>query len=317
LRELGLNGEYKLYPIPPLPEGACQLNELINNVRGNELHGLNVTIPHKQAVIPLLDELTPVARAIGAVNTIFRDKGKLIGDNTDAPGFLADLQRFMPTLFQSQENIPPSAMILGSGGGARAVVFALAQSGWKITIVPCRKEDEQQAQSLAADIQQFTISSLPDGSAIIAALPFDLSSFILHPSPDLIVNCTPLGMSPNLDTSPWPAEVPFPSGAVLYRITSFHGVGNARCTSGLIVRALDRDQATRRSHAQGCWIVTAHPPLSPHHRCRAGLNFNELKCANIRPAPTSGRRWGDGRQKTSLRGQRGWIYQWLNSYVGL
>ena len=70
------------------PDDQQGLKDLLARVRSGEIIGLNVTIPHKQSVIPLLDELTPTAQAIGAVNTISMQNGKLIGDNTDAPGFL-------------------------------------------------------------------------------------------------------------------------------------------------------------------------------------------------------------------------------------
>ena len=93
LAALDLPGEYRLYPVPPLPEGQARLAELFEQVRSGDLDGLNVTIPHKQTVLPLLDELTPTAPAIGAANLIFLKDGQLIGDNTDAAGFLADLQR--------------------------------------------------------------------------------------------------------------------------------------------------------------------------------------------------------------------------------
>ena len=93
LQALGLEGEYRLYLVPPLPEGQEQLKTLVKQVRAGEITGLNVTIPHKQAVLPLVDELTPAARAIGAVNTLYLWDGRLVGDNTDAPGFLADLRR--------------------------------------------------------------------------------------------------------------------------------------------------------------------------------------------------------------------------------
>src|SRR5688572_4283038 len=68
LQAVGLQGEYSLYPISP--DDPQALEQLLGRVRAAELHGLNVTIPHKQAVIPLLDELTGTARAVGAVNTI-------------------------------------------------------------------------------------------------------------------------------------------------------------------------------------------------------------------------------------------------------
>ncbi len=95
LLALGLSGEYQLYPIPPLPEGEPALRALLARLRAGELYGLNVTVPHKQAVLPYLDELTPLAQHIGAVNTIYARRGRLVGDNTDAPGFLSDLRRVM------------------------------------------------------------------------------------------------------------------------------------------------------------------------------------------------------------------------------
>ena len=84
----GLKGDYSLFPVSPDdPQG---LNDLLARVREGKITGLNVTIPHKQNVIPLLDELTPTAEAVGAVNTISVRNGTLMGDNTDASGFLAD-----------------------------------------------------------------------------------------------------------------------------------------------------------------------------------------------------------------------------------
>ena len=92
LESCGLQGDYSLFPIHP--DDQQGLKELLARVRSGEITGLNVTIPHKQSVIPLLDDLTQTAKAIGAVNTISMQNGKLIGDNTDAPGFFADLKNF-------------------------------------------------------------------------------------------------------------------------------------------------------------------------------------------------------------------------------
>src|SRR5436190_763853 len=93
LQATGLSGEYLAYPVSPDdPQG---LADLLGLVRAGGLQGLNVTIPHKLAVMPLLDELTETAQAIGAVNTIYLKDGKLTGENTDAPGFMADLRKFL------------------------------------------------------------------------------------------------------------------------------------------------------------------------------------------------------------------------------
>lgn len=201
LTALDLAGEYRLYPVPPLPEGRGDLAELVQQVRHGRLHGLNVTIPHKQNVLPLLDELTPAARAIGAVNTLYRQAGRLVGHNTDAPGFLADLERLG---FAGPTSGPrPKALVLGAGGGARAVCCALAQAGWQVCITARRFE---QASALAA--------GLSANSWAASALTYQPASLLLPFS--LIINTTPVGMYPDVQASPWPDGIPFPAGAAVY-----------------------------------------------------------------------------------------------------
>ncbi|HXQ37917.1 MAG TPA: hypothetical protein VN843_28175, partial [Anaerolineales bacterium] len=85
-----LDGDYSLFAIHP--DDRKGLQGLLSRVCSGEIQGLNVTIPYKQNVIPFLDELTPTAKAIGAVNTIYLRENKLIGENTDASGFLSDLK---------------------------------------------------------------------------------------------------------------------------------------------------------------------------------------------------------------------------------
>jgi len=190
LEACGLQGEYSLFPIAP--DDMQGLKDLLARMRNDEIHGLNVTIPHKQNVIPLLDELTPTAQAIGAVNTISMRDGKLVGDNTDAPGFLTDLGGL---------NISEvsRALVLGAGGSARAVVYALVHAGWDVTLSARRPE---QAQALASNyhlpIYQFPI---PDSQP---------------PTFNLLINTTPLGMAPNVDASPWPEHLAFPMDAAVY-----------------------------------------------------------------------------------------------------
>ena len=206
LRSTGLAGEYRLYPIPPFPEGQAAMLALLNRLRSGELLGLNVTIPHKQNVIPFLDELTPAARAIGAVNTIcVRRDNHLVGDNTDAAGFFSDLQRFAPFPSLPSSFIPegPSSLILGAGGSAHAIVYALAQAGWNVYVAARRLE---QAQALVA--------SLSTGKTMITAIPLDAEAYSRQVS--LVVNTTPVGMFPNSQASPWPEATPFPTGAFIY-----------------------------------------------------------------------------------------------------
>ena len=114
LNALGLAGEYRLYPVLPLPEGTGVLSELLRRMRSAEIQGLNVTIPHKGSVTPYLDDMALDAATIGAVNTILFRDGHLVGDNTDARGFLADLELLAPDLLTSSPK-PRSSLVLGAG----------------------------------------------------------------------------------------------------------------------------------------------------------------------------------------------------------
>lgn len=213
LAEFGLQGEYKLYPVPPLPDGETALKDLLLDVRLGKLKGLNVTIPHKQAVQNLLDELTVVARKVGAVNTIFLRQGRLTGDNTDVRGFLADLARAFSWEITAEGTVVrsdrPHALVLGAGGAARGVVYGLISSGWSVTVAARRIE---QAQNLISSFIGQT-SGQASLAAICLALP-DLSQ--LARPVELVVNATPLGMVPEIHSSPWPEGIPLPAGATVY-----------------------------------------------------------------------------------------------------
>jgi shikimate dehydrogenase len=203
LHSCGLDGRYSLFPVPP--DDKEGLKEILKRVRRGEIQGLNVTIPHKQAVIEFLDELTPAARAIGAVNTIYPQDGKLIGDNTDAPGFITDLKR----AFDLSSFLPhPSALVLGAGGSARAVVYALANDGWNISLAARRMEQAQQLADICTNDQ------LPLTTYDLTTLETNLQSLL--PSLSLIVNAIPVGMAPNTGQSPWPENLSLPPRAVVY-----------------------------------------------------------------------------------------------------
>lgn len=205
LKALDLPGDYRLFPVPPAPHGDEAIRDLFEQMRRGEMHGLNVTIPHKQTVIPYLDELTPTALAVGAVNTIVYKAGKLIGENTDCPGFLADLavQLENTGMRKLRDRTGNSALVLGAGGSARAVVFGLLQNGWQVSIAARRPE---QAQEL---MRSFSSCSMLVGEMNMlrseAAQNFQL-----------IVNTTPLGMHPNVEDSPWPTNMPFPKKVFVY-----------------------------------------------------------------------------------------------------
>jgi shikimate dehydrogenase len=211
LRSLGLAGDYRLFPIPPMPEGLPQLEKLLDTLRRGELCGLNVTIPHKQSVLPLVDELTSAAQSIGAVNTLYIRKGALVGDNTDASGFAADLERVLGPrqgTGLSKTGSHAWALILGAGGSARAVVYALIQTGWKVHIAARRLEQ--------ADELTFSLMDLAPPGALAASRLGELPGTIARCPFHLIVNTTPIGMVPKASASPWPSGLPLPTSAFVY-----------------------------------------------------------------------------------------------------
>jgi shikimate dehydrogenase len=113
-RELGLDWRYLALPVPPE-----RFEDTVRALPASGYAGANVTLPHKLAAHALADELTPAAKAIGAVNTLTFDGGRIEADNTDAGGFLDALG----------EPPPRRALVLGAGGAARAVVWALLEAG--------------------------------------------------------------------------------------------------------------------------------------------------------------------------------------------
>lgn len=201
LAAAGLMGSYRLFPVSPATVGQG-LPALLQQIRQGNLHGLNVTIPYKQQILPLLDELNPVAAAVGAVNTVYmKDDTFLQGDNTDIPGFLSALK----ALPEPGSGPPAYALILGAGGAARATAYALATAGWQVCLA-ARRPDSAHA------IQATLETHLPQATIQVAEFP--VSNTIPNWNDiALVVNATPLGMWPNVDHSPWPAALPFPRHA--------------------------------------------------------------------------------------------------------
>ncbi len=181
---LGLDWRYIL-----LPTSLEQLEVVVGRVRSGELSGVNVTIPHKQAVMLLLDDIDPAAQAVGAVNTIVRREGRLIGFNTDTIGFKISLLETGIVI----ENQP--CAVLGAGGSARAVVYVLRELGARITIYA---RDVVKASVLSSGVRPLS----------------DVAH--IDPATRLIVNTTPLGLHPNINASPWPANVSLPPSVLVF-----------------------------------------------------------------------------------------------------
>lgn len=208
LRSLRLEGEYCLYPVSPEEREVSQLESLVARLRAGELHGLNVTIPFKVRICSLLDELTPRAAAIGAINTLYERNGRVIGENTDSPGFLAAVRQEFPQFFTGDEK--RRALVLGAGGAARAVIYALLERGWQVALA---------ARSLEAAegcVEQLEKTNHSGEIEVIRLEPESLIQPLKEHSPDLIVNATSAGMAPDVDVSPWPHAVPWPKNACVY-----------------------------------------------------------------------------------------------------
>ena len=123
--ELGLDWTYSLFPTQP-----GELESLLKSLDAQNIVGVNVTMPHKQTIMPYLDHISNEARIIGAVNTIQIQNGKMIGHNTDGIGFLNALKE------AGHELAGMRVALLGAGGAARAVIFSLAQAEVdRITVV--------------------------------------------------------------------------------------------------------------------------------------------------------------------------------------
>jgi shikimate dehydrogenase len=196
------------YAYVPLPAPQACLAQAIQGAVTLGFRGLNVTVPHKQAVLPLLDEIDPAARAIGAVNTIRFDGPEPGGGsmpisrgyNTDWSGFQADLTALGVAVAGE------TCYVLGAGGSARAVVYALAKAGADVHIFARRSEQAAQlVQALSPHLAGASLSA-HDWQGLYAPLP----------RPRLIVNTTPVGMHPHAEATSWPDDAPLAGTSFVY-----------------------------------------------------------------------------------------------------
>lgn len=190
---MGLDARYEAWNTPPEEVGAA-----IERMRANDEHlGMNVTVPHKQAVMQYLDAVDDTARAIGAVNTIHKRDGQLIGYNTDCSGYIRSLlEAGCPVKGKS-------ALIVGYGGAERAIAYGLAEAGvTSIAICGRRPEGVEEAVN-----QLRATSRWPMNLDAVTEDATDLRWAVQ--AADIVVNCTPIGMlhSGTEGTSPVPGEM--------------------------------------------------------------------------------------------------------------
>lgn len=173
---------------------SAELSAAVNGMRALGIRGLNVTIPHKVAVLQFLDELDPLARNIGAVNTIVNEDGKLKGYNTDATGFLQSL------VAAGFDPAGKKTVLLGAGGAARAMGFALAQNGADISIM-VRENRLEQAAMLTKNLE------IVSGRQVTALEITESNLETALKYADLLVNATSAGMTPDAGSTPVPSRL--------------------------------------------------------------------------------------------------------------
>ena len=193
---LGIDATYEFWDRPPM-----DLSAAIAGLRGEDFLGANVTIPHKERVVPLMDRMTEEAHATGAVNTITREGKRLVGHNTDVPGFKIALDKLV-----GKQKMPRYAVVLGAGGGARAVVHGLITLGFQRVIVFNRHlhRAEGLVKHFGRSAAHMELRAMPWHESIIEA---ELAKT------KVLINATSIGLTSDL--SPIPAEILQPNLLVL------------------------------------------------------------------------------------------------------
>lgn len=191
------------YVYLPFHIAGADLEIAIAGFQAIGLRGFNITIPHKQTIIPLLSDISEIAKFVGAVNTVWRTEHGWYGTNTDVAGFLAPLQTYQRNWSQT------SVLILGCGGAARAVVVSCIQLGCKNIHIVARNW-----QKLAQFQQSWQQVNLP---ITVNIHPWEKLPELISIA-ELLVNTTPVGMTPNVAESPVDARLmeKLPESAIAY-----------------------------------------------------------------------------------------------------
>jgi shikimate dehydrogenase len=198
---VSLDADYRLYEINTNCNPDTELQFLIQQMRLGKIHGLNITIPYKEKIVQYLDEILSDAGEIGAVNTIVRSGNQIIGYNTDAPAFAKEIEQFKMTEQQL-------ALVLGAGGAARSVVYTLNKMGWQVIIAA------RSVPKATQFLHEMGYKKKKQNYHVTELSAHGLQTWIKKIN--LIVNTTPLGMSPLLSDTPWPKGLSFPEKGALF-----------------------------------------------------------------------------------------------------
>jgi len=246
---LEIDARYELWDRRPL-----DLADAIAELRGDDFLGANITIPHKEHVVPLVDKLSEEAQAIGAVNVIARDGKKLIGHNTDVAGFKSALDKIV-----GRQKMPRHAIVLGAGGAARAVVYALITEGFQRVVVFNRHlhRAEGMVRHFGRSASHMDLRAMPWHNSVLEA---ELAKT------KLLVNATSIGTVPTetpipaellpsdllvMDLVYKPAPVAAPSGCRGGALHHAERRAHAAPAGRAFIRAVDRQGSPARRHAGG------------------------------------------------------------------
>lgn len=180
-KELGLSHHYHAFDLSPE-----QLEDGVDAMKMLDIQGFNVTIPHKVAIIPLLDDVEQEAIDIGAVNTVYKRDGKYIGTNTDGSGYLFSLL----TLIGEKNLSGKKILVIGAGGAARAVAVSVSQS--EVASLTIANRTLEKAEELSKLCQHYSVAN----AITLSEAETSLGQF------DIVINTTSIGMSPHLDRMP-------------------------------------------------------------------------------------------------------------------
>lgn len=253
----GLNWRYHTFSVAPE-----NLEAAVLGLKALGIRGVNATIPHKEALLPMVDEVSPRARSIGAINTVHvRDDGQLFGENTDAPGFVSDLKN---------HEVDPSVhkvLVFGAGGSARAVVYGLLEAGCpRIHVV---NRTLSRAQILASDMNEALPGDRVSPGALLE-VPKALESF------SMVVNTSSVGLKGQASIWPesWGKDAVQVAYDLIYKPPETPFLKSFRATGALTINGL----GMLAEQGRLAWTLWTGQELEPE------LMISALKKA-IRPSP--------------------------------
>lgn len=260
----GIDARYELWDRAPIA-----LPDAIAEIRGDDFLGVNVTIPHKERVVPLIDKLTEEAQVTGAVNTLTREGRRLVGHNTDVPGFAAALDKLV-----GRQKMPRQAVVLGAGGGARAVVYGLIRAGFLRIVVFNRHlhRAEGLVRHFGRSAAHMDLKAMPWHESIIES---ELART------KVLVNATSIGLVD--DVSPIPAEVI--SGDLLVLDLIYRRTRLLRDAEAAGAVANDGETMLLHQGAAAFTLWTGQPaPLDVMSQALAGARAGGVRSAEGEPA---------------------------------